>query len=496
MAPCKPRAADATFVTRHGLWGDAQAEAARDIERAIKRHKLELVRFSFCDQHGTLRGKTLVAAEALRALRSGVTMTSTLLAKDTSHRTVFPVFGPGGGSGLPAAQGAGNIIMVPDPATFRILPWASRTGWVLCDLFCPNGKPVPLSTRALYRDALARLAAQGFAYLAGLEVEFHLFKIEDARLAPEGLTSPPEPPAVSHTTHGFQYLTEQRFDQVEPILDAMRATVQALGMPLRSLEVEFGPSQYELTFAPELGMAAADTMVLLRSAMKQMARRQGYLVSLMCRPNFPNMLASGWHLHQSLIEARSGSNAFASADPAEILSPVGRAFLGGLLAHARAATAFATPTLNGYKRYHAVNSMAPVQAIWARDNRGAMVRVMGEPGDPATHLENRVGEPLANPYLYMASQIHAGLDGIARKLEPGPPADTPYDLVAEPLPKSLAEAIEHLRASTCMRAGFGDAFVDYFAAIKQAEIARSSADDHEQPDDVTAWEHTEYFDLA
>src|ERR1041385_6076221 len=100
--------------------------------------------------------------------------------------------------------------------------------------------------------------------------------------------------------------------------------------------------------------------------------------------------------------------------------------MAGLLANARAAAAFATPTLNGYKRYHGINTMAPIQAVWAQDNRGAMVRVMGAPGDPATHIENRTGEPLANPYLYMASQIYAGLDGIARGLDLGPATEAPY----------------------------------------------------------------------
>src|SRR5262249_10172561 len=149
----------------------------------------------------------------------------------------------------------------------------------------------------------------------------------------------------------------------------------------------------------------------------------------------------------------------------ELLSPLGRHFLAGLLAHARAAAAFTTPTINGYKRYHGANSMAPIQAIWARDNRGVMIRVLGEPGDASTHLENRAGEPLANPYLYMASQIHAGLDGIARKLDPGSSADTPYEIKAEALPKSLAEAIAALKDSACLRAGFGDVFVDYLIAI-------------------------------
>jgi glutamine synthetase len=201
-------------------------------------------------------------------------------------------------------------------------------------------------------------------------------------------------------------------------------------------------------------------------------------------------------LHQSLIDKRTQANAFVSKD--ELLSPLARAWLGGLLAHARAAAVFTTPTLNGYKRYRAY-TLAPDRAIWARDNRGVMVRVLGAPGDPATHLENRVGEPLANPYLYMASQIYAGLDGLARKIDPGPSADTPYETKAEPLPKSLAEAVAALKASTCFRDGFGDAFVDYYCAIKEAEIARSRAAAKEEPKDpidITDWEHREYFDLA
>jgi glutamine synthetase len=491
------RSSALSFVERHGLWSDAQARAAAAVDKMIGRKKLELVRFSFPDQHGVLRGKTLVAAEASRALRSGVTMTSTLLAKDTSHRNVFAVFEAGGGMGLPEMGGAGNFLMVADPETFRVLPWAENTGWVLCDCYFPNGKQVPIATRKLYRDALTKLAAAGFDYCAGLEVEFHLFKIEDFRLAPETITWPPEPPAVSHTTHGFQYLTEGRYDQVAPIMDVLRDNVAALGLPLRSLEVELGPSQYEFTFAPEIGMVPADAMVLFRSALKQVARRYGYLVSFMCRPRLPNTLASGWHLHQSLRNRKSKANAFMSQDDSEPISPLGRHFLAGLLANARAAAAFATPTLNGYKRYHGVNTMAPIQANWARDNRGVMVRLMGEAGDPSTRLENRVGEPLANPYLYMASQIHAGLDGIARKLDPGESADAPYQRSAEPLPATLDEALAALRQNACFRAGFGEAFVDYYAHIKQAEIVRCRKEAMEEAEqaDVTTWEHREYFDL-
>jgi glutamine synthetase len=490
--PQRPRKSTASFVERHNLWTPAQEKAVAAIERAIKSEKLEVVRFSFADQHGVLRGKTLLASEVASALRNGVTMTSTLLAKDTSHKSVFPVFTGGGGFGMAEMQGGADFVMVADPATFRVLPWASNTGWVLCDIVFANGKPVPFSTRAIYRNALATLAKAGFDFMAGLEVEFHLFKLENARLDAADATWPPAAPDVSPLNQGYQYLTESRFDMLDPAVEILRRGVTALGLPLRSVEVELGPSQVEFTFRPQLGMAAADSMILFRSAVKQIARRNGYLASFMCRPALPNLMSSGWHLHQSLIETKSKRNAFAGP---EGLSSLGKNYLGGLLKHAAAAAVFTTPTVNGYKRYRAY-SLAPDRAIWARDNRGVMMRVMGQPGDPATHLENRIGEPAANPYLYMASQIYSGLDGIAQRLDPGPSADTPYEAAAALLPKSLSEAVTALRADETFRAAFGSAFIDYYAHIKNAERERFEKEEPAQEHaTVTAWEQKEYLDL-
>jgi glutamine synthetase len=480
------------FVERHGLWTDEQVRAAGAVDRAIKRHKLELVRFSFADQHGVLRGKAIVAADAPGLMRSGVTMTTTLLAKDTAHKTAYPVFTRGGGFDMPEMQGAGDFVMVADPTSFRILPWAPNTGWLLCDIVFTNGKPVPFSTRQILRDALSKLAASGYDFLAGLEVEFHLFKLENPRLSPQDATWPPQAPEVSLLNQGYQYLTETRFDQIDVALAPIRRGVEALGMPLRSLEIELGPSQCEFTFRPQPGLAAADTMILFRAAVKQIARRNGCLASFMCRPAWPNLFSSGWHLHMSLIDRKRRRNAFVGNER-EGLSALGLNFLGGLLAHAQAATAFTTPTVNGYRRYRPF-ALAPDRAIWARDNRGVMVRVLGQPGDPATRLENRVGEPAANPYLYIASQIHAGLDGVAQRRDPGPSADTPYETKAPPLPKDLGEALAALRASEMFKKNFGGAFVDYFAHIKDAEFARFKTESTAQTD-VTTWEQNEYFDL-
>ena len=211
-------------------------------------------------------------------------------------------------------------------------------------------------------------------------------------MAPDDAGQPGRPPSVSLLSHGYQYLTEQRYDQMEPALEIIRRDVLTLGLPLRSVEVEFGPSQCEFTFEPTKGLTPADNMVLFRSAVKQIARRHGYHATFMCRPKLPNMFASGWHLHQSLVSRASGENVFMAKDGGEALSPFGRFYLAGLLEHARASTVFTTPTINGYKRYRSY-SLAPDRAIWGRDNRGVMMRVLGGPGDRATRLENRIGEP-------------------------------------------------------------------------------------------------------
>jgi len=483
-----------SFVGIHDLWSEEQAKVAEEVGKEITSRNLELVRFSFADQHGVLRGKTVAAGEAAKLMCNGVAMTSTLLAKDTSHRTVFPVFTPGGGFGMPEMEGAGDFLMIADPTTFRVLPWAPNTGWLLCDIYFPSGKPVPFSTRQIYRNALSRLADSGYDFLAGLEVEFHLFKLENPKLAPADCTWPGEPPEVSFLHQGFQLLTEARSDQIEPVLEPFWRTITALGLPFRSLEVELGPSQCEFTFRPVAGLQAADMMVLFRSAMKQVARRQGLHCTFMCRPGLPNIFSSGWHLHQSLLDRKTNANAFMSGDGAHVLSFLGQSYLAGLLANARAAAAFTTPTLNGYKRYRAY-ALAPDRVIWGQDNRGVMVRVLGGPGNPTTHLENRVGEPAANPYLYMAAQIVTGLDGVTRRLDPGPSADAPYEIEAEPMPKSLGEALDALRASTCFRQALGDSFVDYYLRIKDAEIARYRAEEKADTLDVTRWEQKEYFDL-
>jgi glutamine synthetase len=455
----------------------------KELLREIADRGIETVRFSFADQHGLLRSKSIAAAEVPAALENGVGFPSSLLAKDTSNKTVFPVFTAGAGFGMPELEGAADALMVADASTWRVLPWAPRTGWLLCDLKFPGGKPVPFDTRGLLRQALAALEKAGYGYRTGLEIEFHVFRILDARLRPEDSGQPGSPPEVGLLSTGYQLLSETRYDQLEPALEILRANLAGLGLPLRSFECEFGPSQAEVTLGVQDGLAAADAMILFRSATKQILRRHGYHATFMCRPKLPNVMSSGWHLHQSLV--KNGKNAFVSEK--DFLSETGKQFLAGLLEHARASTAFATPTINGYKRYRPY-SLAPERVTWGRDNRGVMVRVLGGPGDPATRIESRIGEPAANPYLYFASQIHCGMDGVSRKLPLPSPSATPYEGKAGFLPRTLDEAIGHLKKNHVLCEGLGAGFVDYYCHIKEAEVARFNLE-------VSEWEHREYFDL-
>jgi glutamine synthetase len=347
------------------------------------------------------------------------------------------------------------------------------------------------------RRALADLGEAGYDYLAGIEIEYYIVKLESNLITPEnaGFTAPA--PEVSVFERGYQYLSEVRLDSVSSTLEAIRDALWEVGLPPRAMEDEWGPGQMEFSFSPIGGLAAADAVVLFRSAVKQVCQRRGLLATFMCRPGLPNFFSSGWHLHQSLISRQDGSNSFASEDAP--LSVLGLQYVAGLVEHALPMMPFSTPTVNGYKRYRPY-SFAPDRVCWAVENRGALVRVQGAPGDSSSHVEMRIGEPAANPYLYMAANIAAGLDGIRRGLEPPAPVEAdPYVADAPMLPTSLADAVSALEADKFYRQAFGDTLVDYILQMKHAEVKRYDAAVAENPppegQDVSDWEMREYFEF-
>ena len=501
-----------SFAAACGVDSPARQAACARLIELVHASGVDQIRLSWCDLHGQLRGKTLTRRALAQALQNGIGMVSTLLLKDTSDRTAYPVFEAGGVADLPglaattkpgAATGfeaAGNLVLLPDPASYRQLPWAKATGWLQCQAWFPSGEPVALDTRRVLQHALQRLGAAGFGMRCGLEVEFHIYKIAEGGLAhaldPQQAAWPGLPPAVQMIHPGYNLLSEAWGDQCALPLRIVQETAQALGLPLTSLEIELGPSQVEAVFDVTDALTAADNLVLFRSSTLQALRRAGYHATFMCRPPFPQIMSSGWHLHQSLVQLADGQSAFrrahpqAGSDPLDAVftvSDTGAHYLAGLLAHAPAMAALATPTLNGFERFRP-NALAPQAIIWGRDNRGAMLRVIGSAGDAATHIENRLGEPAANPYLYIASQIHAGLDGITRQLAAPRASPVPYDPTHPQLPTQLGDALDFLQHDATYIEGLGRGFVDYFCRIKRAELRREALSD-----DKAEWARREYF---
>jgi glutamine synthetase len=485
------------FVARHGLYTPEQAAEAEVVAGKIRELGLRTVRLVVVDQHGMPRAKALSPEVAIAAMANGLDFSGAIYSLDTGNQVFVPAFAAGGGFGIDEFTGFPDVVLVPDAASFRLLPWADRTGWMLCDVYFSNGQPMPLDGRGLLRRCLADLADAGYDYLAGIEVEYYIVKVDSEHIMPEnaGFTAPPPP--VSVFERGYQFLSEVRLDSVASTLEAIRDGLSAVGLPPRSMEDEWGPGQIEFSFSPISGLAAADAVVLFRSAVKQICQRRGLLATFMCRPALPNFFPSGWHLHESLLSRQDGRNAFASED--DFLSGVGRQFVAGLLDHAVAMAVFATPTVNGYKRFRPY-SFAPDRVCWALENRGALVRVQGAPGDANSHVEMRMGEPAANPYLYMAANVVAGLDGIGRELDAPPPVEAdPYASDNTPLPATLAEAVAALAPDEFFRKAFGDILVDYLLQMKRSEIARYEAAIAENPPPdgqaVSDWEMREYFEF-
>ncbi|MFV2040284.1 MAG: glutamine synthetase family protein, partial [Acidimicrobiales bacterium] len=449
------------LAQRAGIDTAQRSEAADAIAAEAEDRGLHSIRLAFADQHGVLRGKTL-RADLVRALvDDGVGVTSALLMKDTAQNNIYPVWAPGAGMGQSWLTGAGDMVMLPDPTTFKILPWAAGTGWLLCDLFTPDGEAVGLSTRAVCARAEKALTERGYDFRAGLEIEFHLYTLDDPGMEVVDTRAPVDRLEISHTHLGRVYLGERRYDQIEPFLEVLRHDLSALGLAPRSMEIELGPSQVELTFLPTSALEAADQAVLLRSAVKQISHRHGLHATFMGRPNIANSFTSGWHLHQSLVDTKTDTNVFPPEDGDHLLSEVGSHFVSGLLAHAAESCLLTTPTVTGYKRYRP-ESLAPDRITWGAEHRGAMLRVVGGIADPATRVENRIGDSAANPYLYLASQMLSGLAGIDAGQAPPPPSESPYDAAAVPLlPRNLGHAIAPFESSEFYRAPLGNDFVVY-----------------------------------
>lgn len=484
------------FVDEYAGWDDEQRQAADQIRAELR--DTDLVRVLFCDPHGIARSKTLTAPAFRSALRNGMDFSPGPFVFDTGHAVAVDFLGDR--PLLDEIAGAGDFVVVPDPRTYTVLPNTKmsntalsdvgpRTALVIGDEFLRGGARHPLSSRDVLRRVEARYAAGGLAPVVGLEIEWYLTR----RLpgppgnAGNGFGLQGQAPAVQAVDSGYQFNGYLHYDAVSPVTDPLAALLTGLGFPLRSMEHESGPGQVESTFEPLGLLAAGDAMLLFRTLTKQECTRAGYHASFMSLPQLPGADPSGWHLHQSAVRTDTGENVFAGSGAPGGLSPHGSAHVSGLLARAAEYCLLSVPTVNGYRRLAAGHVLAPTRVRWEREDRSAMVRVLG--GGAASHVENRIGEPCANPYLAMAAQLSAGLDGVEGLVRDDGSAQ-------RVVPQSLAEALAAFRAGTA-RDLLGEPLARCLELLKQSEADRFAAwcERHGRGEaGVTDWEQREYFE--
>ncbi|MFF4044770.1 glutamine synthetase [Streptomyces sp. NPDC001816] len=483
-----------SFVADHGLWGDAQLAAAERIEARLE--ELDFVRLAYGDPHGLVRSKTITARTFRSVLRNGMNYSPGPFLKDTACTTAVNYRGEPG-IGVDEIAGLGNFVLVPDPLTFQELPGTGpRTAWVIGDEYLREGTPHPLSSRHVLHRVLARYADRGLTPVLGLEVEWYLARRLDDDPGNEGngfgLQGPA--PRVAAMNAGYQFNLDAAYDTVAPLADPLALDLLALGLPLRSMEHEMGPGQVETTFDPMSALDTADAMLLFRTFTKQWCTRRGHHASFMSQPAIAGADPSGWHLNQSLLETATGRNLFSAEGLSEGLSPHSKAYADGLLAWVHELFLLSVPTVNGYQRLGTQHALSPTRVGLSLEDRTAMIRVVGS--GAGAHIENRIGEPCANPYLNIAAQLYAGLDGLAADRPPraswcGEGAGAAPDTV----PQSLREALEAFRAGRAA-AVLGAPLAACLAKLKESEARRYEAwalTHQPVPGRVTEWEQREYF---
>lgn len=424
---------------------------------------IQYVRFELPDLHGTSRSK-LIPIDAVEGYaRGGLNLYGGTLGLDTASNVVA-------GCGLHEEVNYADTNLFPDFDTVRRIPWLPNSAKVICDVHRLDGAPLKGAPRAVLKALLAEAAGMGFDIVMGHEFEFYLLDRETRQ------------PLFG----GYQIFNSTRniyVDAILRMLDHLRAT----GIDIITHNCEYAPSQYEINYGPASGIAAADKAFTFKNAVKELAHREGYLATFMSKP-FANSAGSGCHVHVSLIDRKSGANAFLDKKDPDGLSALARSFCAGMLAHARAMMPLIGPTPNCYHRIKP-HTFAPSNISWGIEDRTALVRAKAS-RDKATHHEMRGGSAISNPYLSAAAVLAAGLLGVKHKLPLAPAARGPSeeDASLPKLPQSLEDALAHLEADRPFCDLLGADFVKLFTAVKRFELARFRGA-------ITDWERNEYLEI-
>jgi glutamine synthetase len=420
-----------------------------DLKNRVDAGTIDTVIVAIPDMQGRLMGKRFHARHFVDAAWRETHCCNYLLATDHEMHTVA------GYAATSWARGYGDYTMKPDLATLRLIPWLPATAMVLCDLEDHHSHaPVPHSPRQILKVQLDRLAAAGLRSVAATELEFFVFRESCEELRDKGWRG--MTPISAYNEDYNIYLTTKE----EPLMRAIRNGLFDAGVPVENTKGEADAGQAEVNVRYSDALDTADTHVLVKNAVKEIAFLHGHAVSFMAKWRH-TAAGSSCHLHQSL-QSMDGTPVFFDPEAPFGMSATMRSWLAGLLKYADDITLFLAPYVNSYKRF-AAGTFAPTKAVWSVDNRTAGYRVVAE-GTTSVRVECRVGGADLNPYLAIAGQIAAGLAGIEEglELEPAFAGDAYGAGGVREIPRTLRAATTAADGSAMLRAAMGDAVIDHY----------------------------------
>lgn len=414
--------------------------------RAVEERNVKLVRLWFTDVLGQLKSVAISPVELETALEEGVHFDGSAI------------------DGFSRIQES-DVLAKPDPTTFELLPWAEggNTARMFCDIFSQDGDPFEGDPRQVLRRNLEAALQTGYSFFVAPEMEFFYFADGEPTHTPKLLDS-------------GSYFDLTTSDVASDLRRETISVLETMGIPVEYSFHEDSPSQHEIDLRYTDAMSMADQIMTFRLVVRELALERGRFASFMPKP-LEGMQGSGMHLHLSLFD--KDSNAFHDPEAEFALSPVARQFMAGLLVHAREITAVTNQLVNSYKRL-VVGFEAPVWVTWAQNNRSALIRVPLTKADKpsSTRIEYRSPDPACNPYLSFSVILAAGMEGIRQGYDL-PPQTTRniFELTAEemanlgvnPLPQSLAEALDVMEQSKLVHDALGGHIFEWFLRNKRSE---------------------------
>ncbi|HEY8760063.1 MAG TPA: glutamine synthetase family protein [Candidatus Dormibacteraeota bacterium] len=447
----------------------------RDLLERVQAEQLEYVRCQFIDLSGILRGRAVHRNHLPSILDRGIPFAQINNIVDIDDAE----------SDLALGSQAGDFWAVPDPTTLHRVPHSRASGQMFVDLVAADGSPWPTCGRALVRRIDELVGRELGSISLGFEQEGYVLHKAGDRYQP--------------VVRGKQMQPEM-LDLLDGFVSDLSAALELFDVPVEKLTAEGGWAMFEVNFEQARPLEAAERYFRYKQAFRIVAREHGMVGSFMPKP-FADGVGAGLHVHVSCL-GRGGEDLFGDGGPGVELSDVGRWFVGGLLSHAPALIAFGSPSVNSFKRLQP-GTWAPTHVAYGAGNRSAMIRIVQGRTDlagapPVRRLEVRSPDGTCNPYLLTAAVLAAGLDGVRRKLDPGPSAD--YD-IAHPdafgrsprelppaFPRSLDAALDGLEADDALADLLGPAVVDAYLKVKRIEWAKFMAY-------VTDWEYRYYAEF-